>query len=214
MASRRPAPEELARPPRTRSLAVVRDAAAGCTACELYQRATQTVFGAGAAHPVMMLVGEQPGDSEDRAGVPFVGPAGRVLEEALERAGLAAARRYVTNAVKHFKHEPRGKRRLHKKPNTAEMMACQFWLEQELAAVRPLLVIALGSTAARALLGRQVRVLAERGRWLQAPGGGEVLVTVHPSSVLRAADRASRAAAMDAMVDDLEVAARRLARKG
>ncbi len=199
---------------RRRQLSTARAEAAGCRRCDLWKLGTQTVFGAGEVDAELMLVGEQPGDSEDRAGVPFVGPAGRVLEEALERAGLAAARRYVTNAVKHFKHEPRGKRRLHKKPNTAEMMACQFWLEQELAAVRPLLVIALGSTAARALLGRQVRVLAERGRWLEAPGGGEVLVTVHPSSVLRAADRASRAAAMDAMVADLEVAARRLARKG
>ena len=197
---------------RRRQLSTARAEAAGCTRCDLWRQATQTVFGAGDVDAELMLVGEQPGDSEDREGAPFVGPAGRVLEQALERAGLAGARRYVTNAVKHFKHEPRGKRRLHKRPNVAEMTACRFWLEQELAAVGPALVIALGSTAARSLLGRPVRVLAERGRWLQAPGG-DVLVTVHPSSVLRAPDESSRAAAMDALVADLGVAARRLKRK-
>jgi uracil-DNA glycosylase len=196
--------------PRQRQLTAARDEAATCRRCDLWRLGTQTVFGAGAVDAELMLVGEQPGDQEDRAGVPFVGPAGKILEKALERAGLGDVRRYVTNAVKHFKHEPRGKRRIHKKPNNAEMMACQFWLEQEIAAVAPRTVVALGATAARSLLGRTVPVLAERGRWLQTPGGGEVLVTVHPSSILRAPDDRSRTAAMEAFVADLREVAKKL----
>ena len=196
--------------PRQRHLRSARDEAATCRRCDLWKLGTQTVFGAGDVDAEIMLVGEQPGDVEDRAGMPFVGPAGRILDEALERAGLSNARRYVTNAVKHFKHEPRGKRRIHKKPNHAEMMACQYWLEREMADVAPALVVALGGTAARALLGREVRVLAQRGQWLPAPGGGDVLITVHPSSILRAPDDESRKAAMEAFVADLREAAKRL----
>ena len=157
-----------------------------------------------------MLVGEQPGDAEDLEGKPFVGPAGRVLERALAAAGLDDVPTYVTNAVKHFKWEPRGKRRIHVKPNTAELMACQFWLEQELEAVQPAVVVALGATAARALLGPSVRVLKDRGKWFQSPLAKSVTVTVHPSSVLRAVDRRGRERAMTELVRDLERVARRL----
>jgi DNA polymerase len=140
--------------------------------------------------------------------VPFSGPAGRVLADALEQAGLAGVRRYVTNVVKHFKHEPRGKRRIHKRPNQAEAMACRYWLDQEFGFVKPKVVVALGSTAAQMLLGRPVRVLAERGGWADSGFGTRVLITVHPSSILRAPDSASRSEAMRAFVADLRIAAR------
>jgi DNA polymerase len=157
-----------------------------------------------------MLVGEQPGDVEDIEGKPFVGPAGRVLERALAEAGLDKVPTYVTNAVKHFKWEPRGKRRIHVKPNTAELMACQFWLEQELQAVQPAVVVALGASAARALVGPAVRVLKDRGRWFETPLAPAVTVTVHPSSILRATDKASRDQAFADFVADLKTVATRL----
>ena len=151
-----------------------------------------------------MLVGEQPGDMEDRQGVPFVGPAGRVLDEALDAAGLADIPRYTTNAVKHFKWEPRGKRRIHKKPSVAEMRACHIWLEEEIAAVRPAVIVALGATAARAIAGPAFQVLRDRGRRLTTPDGRQVLITVHPSSILRAVDADERRSAMATFVADLQ----------
>jgi uracil-DNA glycosylase len=195
---------------RKRRLSSARRAAGDCRRCDLWRTGTQTVFGAGPVTAKLMLVGEQPGDVEDKEGVPFVGPAGRVLDDALREAGLADIPRYVTNAVKHFKWEPRGKRRLHMKPNVAEMLACQFWLDEEIAAVRPTVLVALGATAARALFGTGVRVLKDRGRWLPSPHAPNVTVTVHPSSVLRASDAEARRTAMAAFVADLRAVAERL----
>ena len=195
---------------RRRRLRVARRDAAGCRRCQLWRTATQTVFGDGDVGVPLMLVGEQPGDVEDREGRPFVGPAGRVLAEALEEAGLTDVPQFVTNAVKHFKWEPRGKRRLHMKPNTAELMACRFWLEEEIATVRPTVLVALGAIAARAVIGPGVRVLKDRGRWLPSPLAPHVTVTVHPSSILRAVDDDARRAAMAAFVADLRAIARRL----
>src|SRR5499425_3505611 len=161
--------EEYARPaqpPDTSSLATVREAAAQCTACHLYKRATQTVFGEGPKHARMMLVGEQPGDYEDVAGKPFVGPAGKILDKALEEAGIDRKEVYVTNAVKHFKWEPRGKRRIHKKPNSMEITACKPWIEAEIEVLQPDVIVCLGATAAQALLGRQFKVTSQRGTWV------------------------------------------------
>jgi DNA polymerase len=199
--------------PRKRRLADLAAQARDCRRCELWEKGTQTVFGAGAATAELMLVGEQPGDAEDRAGEPFVGPAGRELAEALAEAGLADVPRYVTNAVKHFNWEPRGKRRLHVKPNLAHITACHFWLEQEIAAVAPKVIVALGATAARALLGPSVRVLRDRGTWLPSPLAPNVTVTVHPASLLRAPTPEARDAARRAFVDDLKAVARRLGRR-
>jgi len=169
------------------SLDEARSAALECQACSLWQYATQTVFGDGGPRAALMLVGEQPGDSEDRTGKPFVGPAGHVLDRALREAGIAREAVYVTNAVKHFKYVPRGKRRLHKKPAEAEIDACHQWLEREFVA--PRLIVALGSTAARALLGRPTPVEANRGRLLSPPGArAKLLITVHPSALLRMPD--------------------------
>jgi DNA polymerase len=166
-------------------LDAARDEARDCTACPLYRNATQTVFGEGPRDARVVIVGEQPGDQEDLAGLPFVGPAGRVLDQALAAAGIARAKVYVTNAVKHFKNEPRGKRRLHKKPSDAEIDACHPWLERELAAIAPPLVIALGATAVRALFGRALPILANRGKLAALNDATQVLVTVHPSYLLR-----------------------------
>jgi DNA polymerase len=166
-------------------LDAARAQARSCTACDLYRNATQTVFGEGPRDARVVVVGEQPGDVEDIQGRPFVGPAGRVLDRALADAGIDRARVYVTNAVKHFKNEPRGKRRLHKKPSDAEIEACHPWLEHELAAIDPPLVIALGATAVRAVLGRALPVLANRGRLVELSPATQVLVTVHPSYLLR-----------------------------
>jgi uracil-DNA glycosylase len=195
---------------RKRRLTLGRREARACQRCDLWIRATQTVFGEGDVGARLMLVGEQPGDAEDIEGKPFVGPAGHVLQRALAEAGLEQVPTYVTNAVKHFKWEPRGKRRIHVKPNTAELMACHYWLEQELEAVRPAVVVALGATATRALLGSAVRVLKDRGKWFETPRAKAVTVTVHPSSILRAPDRESRDRAMAEFVRDLERAAERL----
>jgi uracil-DNA glycosylase len=169
------------------TLAALRREAASCTRCPLYSNATQTVFGEGVQEG-LMLVGEQPGDQEDRVGRPFVGPAGRLLRELLAEAGIAEDRVYVTNAVKHFKWRPRGTRRIHDKPNWSEIQACGHWLALELAAVRPALVVCLGATAAQALLGKDARVGKLRGERLALPDGTPALVTIHPSAVLRAGD--------------------------
>jgi uracil-DNA glycosylase len=180
-----------------------------CTACPLWRNATQTVFGAGNPHAEMVLVGEQPGDAEDRAGEPFVGPAGAVLDRALKDAGIDREKAYVTNAVKHFKWEPRGKRRIHKTPIQREIDACAQWLEGELAAIRPTLVVALGSTAAKALLGGAVTLRDTRGRIIERSNGFPVLVTVHPSFVLRVPPE-GREEAYRGLVSDLQVAAEHL----
>jgi len=189
---------------REAALAELRRAAAGCTDCELYREGTQTVFGEGPAAARFMFVGEQPGDREDREGHPFVGPAGRILDRALDRAAIDRREVYVTNAVKHFHNEPRGKKRIHRKPNLSHVRACEHWLRAELAAVQPEIVVALGATAVQALLPRHVRVTADRGRILPSELGPAVLVTVHPSSILRAADE-DRATAMRAFVRDLAI---------
>lgn len=193
-------------PLNARSLRSVADAARGCRACDLWRRGTQTVFGEGPRTADLMLIGEQPGDMEDRQGQPFVGPAGHVLDEGLAAAGIDRRTVYVTNAVKHFKWTPRGKRRLHEKPNGTEIAACQHWLELELRLVRPSLVVALGATAAQALLGPRFRVTRERGKLRESPLAPRVVATVHPSSILRAADR--RDAEMAAFVKDLRAAAK------
>jgi uracil-DNA glycosylase len=198
--------------PRTRTLPALREAAAGCRGCGLYRDATQTVFGEGAAHARLMLVGEQPGDQEDRAGHPFVGPSGRLLDEALVEAGIDRGTTYVTNAVKHFKfvRQELTRRRLHKKPAAGEVRACHPWLEEEIAVVRPALIVALGSTAAQALLGAAFRVTRERGRVIES-AKGPVLATVHPSAILRAPSE-TRATERQAFVHDLAEAARWLGR--
>jgi len=189
---------------RQTALAELRRAAAGCTDCELFREGTQTVFGEGPAAARFMFVGEQPGDREDREGHPFVGPAGRIFDRALDRAAIDRREVYVTNAVKHFHNEPRGKKRIHRKPNLSHVRACEHWLRAELAAVQPETVVALGATAVQALLPRDVRVTADRGRILPSELGPAVLVTVHPSSILRAADE-DRATAMRAFVRDLAI---------
>jgi DNA polymerase len=172
------------------TLPALRKAAAGCTACPRYARATQTVFGEGAEDAPLMLVGEQPGDREDIEGRPFVGPAGSLLDRCLDEAGIDRGKAYVTNAVKHFKWTPRGKRRIHGKPNMGEIRACRPWLEAEIALVKPKVLVCLGATAAQALLGPQFRVTRERGRFLQSALAPYVLATVHPSALLRAPDEA------------------------
>src|SRR5947199_10141987 len=189
--------EEYARPatpPSTSNLGEVREAARECTACHLYKRATQTVFGEGPKDAPIMLVGEQPGDYEDVAGKPFVGPAGKIMDRALEEAGIDRSHVYVTNAVKHFKWEPRGKRRIHKKPNSREIAACRPWLEAELRLVKPTLLVCLGATAAQAIFGPSFRVTRERGKVLSSKFAPKVLATVHPSSILRAPDDETRRA--------------------
>jgi DNA polymerase len=190
-------------PPRA-TAASLREAAAGCRACELWKRGTQTVFGEGPRRARIVLVGEQPGDQEDRAGHPFVGPAGRLLDAALAEAGIDRASVYVTNTVKHFKWEPRGKRRLHAKPNQTEVNACMPWLEAEIALIKPRAIVCLGATAAQALLGRDFRVTVDRGRFIASPYAPNVMATVHPSSLLRAPDDETRRAEMARFVRDLE----------
>jgi uracil-DNA glycosylase len=193
-------------PPRP-TLSRLREAAAGCRACPLWETGTQTVFGAGRARAAVMFVGEQPGDREDREGAPFVGPAGRVLDEALERAGIDRGAAYVTNAVKHFKWEARGKRRIHAKPSWSELAACRPWLDAELAVVRPRVLVCLGATAAQSLLGRSFRVTRQRGEWIEADLAELVTATIHPSAILRQRDDESRHAEMEAFVRDLKLVA-------
>jgi uracil-DNA glycosylase len=190
------------------TLPKLRAAAAGCTACHLYKLGTQTVFGEGSANADVVFVGEQPGDQEDLAGRPFVGPAGRVLDEGLAAAGIDRSQVYVTNAVKHFKWEPRGKRRIHQKPNWAEMTACRPWLEAELAVVQPDVLVCLGATAAQSLLGRQFRVTKMRGVPVESELAPTVMATVHPSSILRAPDEAARQEAMRDFIRDLKAVAK------
>jgi uracil-DNA glycosylase len=190
-----------------RSLEELRAEAAECRACPLWQTGTQTVFGEGAADAQVLFVGEQPGDQEDKQGRPFVGPAGRLFDEALELAGIDRGAAYVTNAVKHFKWEARGKRRIHAKPAWSEMMACRPWLESELEAVRPRVLVALGATAGQSLLGKQFRVTKERGRWLESDLAEYVTATIHPSAILRQRDDDSRRREMDAFVRDLSLVA-------
>jgi DNA polymerase len=196
----------VARAVRQAQLAQLAEQAAVCQACPLWRGATQTVFGEGPASARLMLVGEQPGDREDLQGHPFVGPAGRLLDEALEQLGWPRNKLYLTNAVKHFKYELRGKRRMHKSPAQREVQACAPWLEQEIAAVDPKAIVALGATAARAVLGHAVPVLANRGQWLAREDGRRVLITLHPSALLR--DRGpDRDAAIAAWIEDLRRAA-------
>ena len=185
--------------------------AATCTLCPLYRNATQTVFGEGAARAPIMLVGEQPGDQEDLAGHPFVGPAGKVLERALAEAGLDRRKVWLTNAVKHFKNEPRGKKRLHKRPNRYEVEVCRVWLRQEISLVKPQLILALGVTAAVALAGRPVVLSRERGRVIEFADGQRGMVTTHPSSILRMPDQKARHAAFAALVKDLKAAVKQAA---
>jgi DNA polymerase len=193
--------------PATRSLRALRTAARTCQGCALYQRATQTVFGDGPAHAELMLVGESPGDQEDLQGKPFVGPAGRLLENALQAAGLSRPQVYVTNAVKHFKWEPRGKRRLHGKPSSREMAACEPWLEAEIEAVQPLVVLCLGATAARVLLGPKFRLTRQHGELVSSNYNVPAVATYHPSAVLRAPDSESRRRMRQQLFADLRVAA-------
>jgi uracil-DNA glycosylase len=193
--------------PERRSLSSLREAAAGCRGCHLWQVGTQTVFGEGAEDAEAMFVGEQPGDQEDQQGRPFVGPAGRVFDEALEAAEIDRAQTYVTNAVKHFKWQARGKRRIHQKPNWAEMTACRPWLEAELEVVQPRVLVLLGATAAQSLLGREFRVTQHRGELLESDLAEAVTATVHPSSILRG-EPTEREANFAAFVDDLRVAAK------
>jgi uracil-DNA glycosylase len=198
------------------TLRTAREAAKSCKGCWLWSLGTQTVFGEGTRQAEVLIVGEQPGDQEDKAGRPFVGPAGRLLDKALDEAGIDRERVYVTNAVKHFKWERGAKsaRRIHKKPNDAEIRACRPWLDAELALVRPRYIIALGATAAQALLGKQFRVTKDRGKAMPSPLAEAVFATVHPSSVLRAPDATARAVAERAFIADLAKIARRLHSKG
>jgi uracil-DNA glycosylase len=190
--------------PERRTLRTLKSAARGCRACHLWRRATQTVFGEGSADAEVMLVGEQPGNDEDLAGHPFVGPAGRILNDALVQAGIARECTYVTNVVKHFKWEPRGKRRIHAKPKAGEIAACRPWLDAEISSVHPRVIVCLGATAAKALLGNSFKVSIDRGRFVQLPFAPLVTATVHPSSILREPDADARREAMRAFVKDLK----------
>jgi DNA polymerase len=201
MAKRPPVPALI---PERPTLKAVREAAKGCRACDLYKHATQTVFGEGPARAQVMMVGEQPGDAEDLAGHPFVGPAGKLLDRALAEAGLDRKRVYLTNVVKHFKFETRGKRRIHAKPNSAEIAACRPWLDTEIALVKPRVLVCLGATAAQALIGRAFKVSRQRGTFVPSPLAPRVTATVHPSSILRAPDDTSRRAEMQLFVRDLK----------
>lgn len=190
--------------PERRTIRALKSAARGCRACDLWRRATQTVFGEGSSRAAVMFVGEQPGNDEDLAGHPFVGPAGRILNDALERAGIDRGQTYVTNVVKHFKWEPRGKRRIHQKPKAGEIGACRPWLDAEIATVHPRIIVCLGATAAKALLGGSFKVSLDRGRFVASPLAPFVTATVHPSAILREPDPAARRQAMEALVKDLK----------
>jgi DNA polymerase len=198
--------------PAQQTIPNLRSAAANCRGCDLWNRATQTVFGEGATPASVILVGEQPGDKEDLAGHPFVGPAGKLLAEALTVAGIDKSDVYITNAVKHFSWAPdqRGKRRIHKKPRYSEIQACKPWLDAEIAATRPRIIICLGATAAQALLGKQFSVMRQRGKFVPSPLAPCVMATVHPSSILRARDDESRRQQKQAFIRDLTVAAREI----
>jgi uracil-DNA glycosylase family protein len=190
--------------PEQLTLPSLKTAAADCKGCDLWKRGTQTVFGEGRRKSIILFVGEQPGNEEDLTGKPFVGPAGRLFDEALAEAGIDRKQTYVTNIVKHFKWEPRGKRRIHKKPNAVEINACRPWLEAEIALVKPEVIVALGATAAQALLGPKFRVTEERGQFLQSSLAPYIMATVHPSSILRAPDDETRRLEFRHFVDDLK----------
>ena len=194
-------------PPRP-TLSSVKNAAADCRACDLWKKGTQTVFGEGSRRATVMFIGEQPGNEEDLTGKPFVGPAGRFFDNALDAAGIDRKQTYVTNVVKHFKWEPRGKRRIHKKPNVTEIAACRPWLETEIALVKPEVIVALGATAAQALLGPQFRVTKQRGKFIPSTLAPYVMATVHPSSILRAPDDETRQLESRRFIDDLKKLAR------
>jgi DNA polymerase len=196
----------------TESLTSLRERVQGCRACELYKGTTQAVFGEGSARAEVMFVGEQPGDREDREGHPFVGPAGRVFDRALDEAGIDRKQTFVTNAVKHFRYEERGKRRIHQRPSAEHIRACRPWLDAELAAVRPRVLVCLGAVAAQALLGGKIRVTKDRGKALESELAPVVLVTIHPSAILRERDEPAREEAFRAFVADLEIVAAELNR--
>ena len=189
--------------PSGRKLESLQAAAAGCRGCDLYRIGTQTVFGEGPRRATVLMVGEQPGDKEDLTGKPFVGPAGQLLDRALEEAGIDRTKVYLTNAVKHFKWEPRGKKRIHKKPSTLEIAACRPWLDAEMESVKPRVVVCLGATAAQALLGKSFKVTQRRGELIETPGQPLVVATVHPSSILRAPDDEARHREMQRFIADL-----------
>ena len=190
------------------SLSALREAAADCKACDLWKRGTQTVFGEGRRRAKVMFIGEQPGNEEDITGKPFVGPAGKLFDSALEEAGIDRSQTYVTNVVKHFKWEPRGKRRIHKKPNAGEIAACRPWLHAEIALIKPDVIVALGATAAQALLGPKFRVTKQRGEFLESDLAPYVMATVHPSSILRAPDDETRRLELRRFINDLKKLAR------
>ena len=194
--------------PKRPTLKSLRDAATECRACGLWRMGTQTVFGEGRRRSKLMAVGEQPGNEEDLTGRPFVGPAGRLLDQALAEAGIERDLVYVTNVVKHFKFEPRGKRRIHKRPNSVEVRACKPWLEAEIAEVKPRIILCLGATAAQALLGNQFKVTRQRGEFVESPLAPFVMATVHPSSILRAPDVEARRHEMHRLIEDLKKVAR------
>jgi uracil-DNA glycosylase len=196
--------------PKTTSLKVLSAAAHQCRGCDLYKSATQVVFGLGPKNARVMFVGEQPGDQEDLQGEPFVGPAGALLDKALADAGIPRDQVYVTNAVKHFKWEPRGKRRIHKKPRASEVKACRPWLEAELRSVKPAVVVCLGATAAQSMLGASFKLMQQRGQVVSSPAAGRIVATIHPSAVLRAPDSEGRKAAYSMLVADLKVVAKAL----
>ena len=196
--------------PATTSIRKLNAAAHECTGCDLYKNATQVVFGAGPQKARVMFVGEQPGDQEDRQGQPFVGPAGALLDKALDDVGIPRDEVYVTNAVKHFSWEPRGKRRIHKKPRASEIKACRPWLEAELRAIKPVVLVCLGATAAQSVLGTQFKLTQHRGTMQTSPMAPQVLATIHPSAVLRAPDSEGRREAYESLVEDLKVVARAL----
>ncbi len=194
--------------PARKSLKAFREAAADCKACDLWKHGTQTVFGEGARHADVFFIGEQPGNEEDLTGQPFVGPAGRLLNDALAEAGIDRAQTYVTNVVKHFKWEPRGKRRIHKKPNSSEIKACRPWLEAEIALVKPKVIVCLGATAAQTLLGPKFLVSKQRGQFIESTLAPYIMATVHPSSILRAPNEETRHAEKRRFIDDLKKVAR------
>jgi uracil-DNA glycosylase family protein len=200
----------MPRRPSRISLTRVREDSKDCRACDLYKHATQTVFGEGPATATMMLIGEQPGDAEDLSGHPFVGPAGHLLDRALAEAGIDRRAVYLTNAVKHFKFEPRGKRRIHKKPRVSEIAACRPWLDAEIGLVKPRVIVCLGATAAQALLGTSFKVTTHRGIFMPSTLAPRVMATVHPSSILRSRDAEARRAEMERFVSDLRAAASEL----
>lgn len=209
MPSRKSPPDSAAKLiPDRPTLPSVRAAAADCRACDLWERGTQTVFGEGRRRSIVMFVGEQPGNEEDLTGKPFVGPAGKLLDSALEEAGIDRSQTYVTNVVKHFKWEARGKRRIHKKPNAQQISACRPWLETEIALVKPRVIVVLGATAAQSLLGPKFRVTQQRGQFIESDLAPYIMATVHPSSILRAPDDETRRLEYRRFLDDLKKLAR------